>query len=335
MTTIEQDLQALIARAAAEGHVATISLLSAWPPAMGAYSMVGEVRPARGGARASLAKPQPVGGALTKQQQCDLATASFCVASVGDPTCHLHADNAERIIELLDSLRLATLSAPVAQPLRQAAADLLDTEMGELACTGSHAPAEDALGRLRDALAAAQPGEAVAHLNVTMEWPEREQGRHAGDEPYKVVDARAVYALAMELPVGRHPLYLAAPAQATAATDSQKALILKVAAALNRAGETPADALRMAEESVGAQAAAVPEAVGSDLIRAAMEKADFTYKPTAFAQALIDEICARIKAADDKAAEGDYMLDSDDCISVIRGTWGLAAPEAGAGGGKP
>jgi hypothetical protein len=66
---------------------------------------------------ASLAKPhQPVGGALTKQQQCDLATASFCVASVGDPTCHLHADNAERIIELLDSLRLATLSAPVAQP---------------------------------------------------------------------------------------------------------------------------------------------------------------------------------------------------------------------------
>jgi hypothetical protein len=69
-----------------------------------------------------------------------------------------------------------------------------------------------------------------------------------------------------------------------------------------------------------------------DLIRAAMEKADFTYKPTAFAQALIDEICERIKAADDKASEGDYMLDSDDCISVIRGTWGLAAPEAGAGG---
>ena len=31
--------------------------------------------------------------------------------------------------------------------------------------------------------------------------------------------------------------------------------------------------------------------------------------------------CANIKQADDKASEGDYMLDSDDCISVIRGTW--------------
>lgn len=35
--------------------------------------------------------------------------------------------------------------------------------------------------------------------------------------------------------------------------------------------------------------------------------------------------CAAIKAADDKASEGDYMLDSDDCISVIRGTWRLGA----------
>jgi hypothetical protein len=30
---------------------------------------------------------------------------------------------------------------------------------------------------------------------------------------------------------------------------------------------------------------------------------------------------AAIKAADDKASEHDYMLDSDDCIKVIRGTW--------------
>ena len=36
---------------------------------------------------------------------------------------------------------------------------------------------------------------------------------------------------------------------------------------------------------------------------------------------LIYALCARIKAADDAAAENDYMLDSDDCISVIRGTW--------------
>ena len=36
----------------------------------------------------------------------------------------------------------------------------------------------------------------------------------------------------------------------------------------------------------------------------------------------IDDLCARIKAADDAAADIDYMLDSDDCISVLRGTWG-------------
>jgi hypothetical protein len=34
-----------------------------------------------------------------------------------------------------------------------------------------------------------------------------------------------------------------------------------------------------------------------------------------------ERLCAAIKAADDKASEGDYMLDSDDCIRVIRGTW--------------
>lgn len=34
-----------------------------------------------------------------------------------------------------------------------------------------------------------------------------------------------------------------------------------------------------------------------------------------------DVLCARIKAADDASASQDYMLDSDDCISVIRGTW--------------
>jgi hypothetical protein len=31
--------------------------------------------------------------------------------------------------------------------------------------------------------------------------------------------------------------------------------------------------------------------------------------------------CAEIKAADDEASGNDYMLDSNDCISVIRGTW--------------
>jgi hypothetical protein len=45
-------------------------------------------------------------------------------------------------------------------------------------------------------------------------------------------------------------------------------------------------------------------------------------------QSLTDELaaererfCAAIKAADDEASDNDYMLDSDNCISVIRGTW--------------
>ena len=32
-------------------------------------------------------------------------------------------------------------------------------------------------------------------------------------------------------------------------------------------------------------------------------------------------ICAAIKAEDDHCADGDYMMDSDDCIKVVRGTW--------------
>ena len=34
-----------------------------------------------------------------------------------------------------------------------------------------------------------------------------------------------------------------------------------------------------------------------------------------------ERICAAIKAEDDHCADGDYMMDSDDCISVARGTW--------------
>jgi len=35
-----------------------------------------------------------------------------------------------------------------------------------------------------------------------------------------------------------------------------------------------------------------------------------------------ERICAAIKAEDDYCVtEGDYMLDSDDCIRVARGTW--------------
>jgi hypothetical protein len=38
--------------------------------------------------------------------------------------------------------------------LRDLIAELLDTELGELACTGSMAPVEDILGRMKAALAA-------------------------------------------------------------------------------------------------------------------------------------------------------------------------------------
>ena len=35
-----------------------------------------------------------------------------------------------------------------------------------------------------------------------------------------------------------------------------------------------------------------------------------------------ERICAAIKAADDKSVdEAGYMLDSTDCISIVRGTW--------------
>lgn len=38
-------------------------------------------------------------------------------------------------------------------------------------------------------------------------------------------------------------------------------------------------------------------------------------------QAERDRICAAIKAEDDHCSTGDYMLDSDDCIKVVRGQW--------------
>lgn len=42
----------------------------------------------------------------------------------------------------------------------------------------------------------------------------------------------------------------------------------------------------------------------------------------AVAAAERERICAAIKAEDDYCVtEGNYMLDSDDCISVARGTW--------------
>lgn len=34
-----------------------------------------------------------------------------------------------------------------------------------------------------------------------------------------------------------------------------------------------------------------------------------------------ERICAAIKAEDDHCADGDYMMDSDDCIKVALDTW--------------
>lgn len=58
-----------------------------------------------------------------------------------------------------------------------------------------------------------------------------------------------------------------------------------------------------------------------------------------------ERICTAIKAEDDHCSDGDYMLDSDDCIKVVRGQWkrpdwgkgpnGRAKPEPTArSGGK-
>jgi hypothetical protein len=38
-------------------------------------------------------------------------------------------------------------------------------------------------------------------------------------------------------------------------------------------------------------------------------------------QEWIETACALIKAADDAAHDSDYMLDSNDCIKVLRGQW--------------
>ena len=34
-----------------------------------------------------------------------------------------------------------------------------------------------------------------------------------------------------------------------------------------------------------------------------------------------ERICTAIKAEDDHCSDGDYMLDSDDCIKVVLGQW--------------
>lgn len=67
--------------------------------------------------------------------------------------------------------------------LEDAARVVLDTELGEMACTGSHAPAENALGLLRDALAATAPNAETVrrtHHRSGAPLPTTQPGKVAG-----------------------------------------------------------------------------------------------------------------------------------------------------------
>ena len=98
--------------------------------------------------------------------------------------------------------------------------------------------------------------------------------------------------------------------------------------------ELPAEAAREIERlragmlTASRQLGEWAEAMGAtvderDQLRAvlALQQASYEREILLDVAAERERMCAAIKAADDKAIEDDYMLDSDDCISVIRGTW--------------
>ena len=103
---------------------------------------------------------------------------------------------------------------------------------------------------------------------------------------------------------------------------------------LNLNNYGPEDVERLNDWAIKAYAAL--EALQAEVVRLrviAKEAAEYATKhqtevlrlqaqlAAAQGQDLLEVMCARIKAADDAMADGNYMLDSDDCISVIRGTW--------------
>ena len=51
------------------------------------------------------------------------------------------------------------------------------------------------------------------------------------------------------------------------------------------------------------------------------DRAALAEQPAQQEQEWIETACALIKAADDAAHDSDYMLDSNDCIKVLRGEW--------------
>lgn len=66
------------------------------------------------------------------------------------------------------------------------------------------------------------------------------------------------------------------------------------------------------------------------------DRAEWESLALAVAAAVREQVCAEIEAADDEASLNDYMLDSNDCIRVIRGSWGTTTgptPESHKTGG--
>ena len=68
------------------------------------------------------------------------------------------------------------------------------------------------------------------------------------------------------------------------------------------------EAARTAEEKLRASQPAVPQGMDAEIQQAV--------------EAERERICAAIKAEDDHCVDqGDYMLDSNDCIKIVRGKW--------------
>lgn len=81
--------------------------------------------------------------------------------------------------------------------------------------------------------------------------------------------------------------------------------------------------LKTAVELLAKMPSATVEAVGTEKAAPAADSYAIKALDAELAAAHVERerICAAIKAEDDHCADGDYMMDSDDCIAVARGTW--------------
>ena len=89
--------------------------------------------------------PNPLGLALT--DQLGQAPERYVPVMDRGPQDTAHS-------EMLRLLELSARQAAEIERLRGLMAELLDTELAELACAGSHAPLENILGRMQAALKA-------------------------------------------------------------------------------------------------------------------------------------------------------------------------------------